>query len=175
MTGCILRDALRGLTKALENEMSNQVALSPELDAFILSVAPPHYPTADAPNESAELLAWAKTHTIGRDPVPVWDGASDDSIYGSPEVNFAYRAWHDATHIKLDLDFTPDAEKQVALNHVREAWEAGLSVDACNLLWIDSQGQNEYFAVHQDFVQNQRLFAKVAVKFGIQEAIAAKL
>lgn len=153
--------------------MTNQ-PLSATLDAFILSVAPPHIPSADAPSESDALFAWAANHQVGLDEIPVWDGASDDSIYGSAAVNYAYRAWHDATHIKLGLDFSMESERQVALDHVRTAWEAGLSVEDCNLLWIDSQGQNEYFKVHGDFVDNQREFALAAVQHGIDFAINNK-
>ena len=57
-------------------------AMSPELDAFILSVAPPHAPRADAPHSFAELQAWSASALPGAE-IPVWDGASDDSIYGS--------------------------------------------------------------------------------------------
>jgi len=153
--------------------MAKQQPLSAALDAFILSVAPPHIPSPDAPNESEALFDWAASHVVGVDPIPVWDGASDDSIYGSPEVNYAYRAWHDATHIKLGLDFSMESEEQVSLAHVREAWDAGLSAEDCRLLWIDSQGQNEYFKVHGDFVPNQREFALLALEHGIEFAINA--
>ena len=167
-------------------------AMSPELDAFILSVAPPHEARADAPQSFAELQNWMSYPSkyfddgrflpkfkgncfreVGTDLVariPVWNGASDDSIYGSAEVNYAYRAWHDSTHLRLGLGFDLDSERQVALQHVRDAWDAGLSVESIELLWIDSQGQNEYYRQNSEFVGNQREFARVALAAGIHAA-----
>lgn len=43
----------------------------------------------------------------------VWSGASEHTIYGDPEVNFAFRAWHDWNHYQARLPFTPEGERRV--------------------------------------------------------------
>ena len=85
-------------------------------------------------------------------------------------MNYAYRAWLDSTHLRLGLGFDLESERQVALHHVRQAWDAGLSVESIELLWIDSQGQNEYHRQNGKFVGNQREFARVALAAGIHAA-----
>ena len=60
----------------------------------------------DAPNTYDDLQAhFAKT---GR--VLVWSGASDHTIFGDPEVNHMFRAWHDTKHILFELPFTLEGE-----------------------------------------------------------------
>jgi hypothetical protein len=40
----------------------------------------------------------------------VWSGQSDKTVFQDETVNFAFRALHDALHLKTGLNFTHDAE-----------------------------------------------------------------
>lgn len=131
-------------------------ALSPELDAYILRVAPPHIAT---PRDTfADLFPWACTHVLGRDPLPVWDGASEHTIYGSPAVNHAARAWHDATHIMLGRGFSFDDEKLVVEEQIRQARVSGLGPYALALIEADGIGQQLYLRRFGAFPIDQRSF-----------------
>lgn len=132
--------------------------LFPALEAFILRAAPAHVAVDHAPENLAELNAWAAGRSSLDEPLPVWNGASETSIYSSPEVNFAYRAWHDWTHLQLQADIDQAGEYQVSLHHLRDAAHAGVPADELAALWADSHGQNEYYARHGDFVVDQRAF-----------------
>ena len=44
----------------------------------------------------------------------VWNGGSDATIFDDPEINFAFRAWHDAHHLLLNAPFSPEGEAEVA-------------------------------------------------------------
>lgn len=50
----------------------------------------------------------------------VWTGGSDDTIFADPEVNWAFRAWHDYVHIVNDLPFTVEGESLVAFLQAAE-------------------------------------------------------
>lgn len=131
-------------------------ALCPELDAFILRVAPLH---VAGPNDTlANLFPWACTHVLGRDPLPVWDGASDRTPYGSPAVNHAARAWHDATHIQLGLGFTFAEEIRVVAEQIRIARVSGLGPMALAIIEADGAGQQRYLQRFGHFPADQRAF-----------------
>ena len=40
----------------------------------------------------------------------IWPGASERTIYGAPEVNWAFRAWHDSVHLARECDFSRAGE-----------------------------------------------------------------
>lgn len=40
----------------------------------------------------------------------IWSGASDQTIFQDPKVNYAFRALHDSLHLKTRLGFSVEAE-----------------------------------------------------------------
>ncbi len=62
-------------------------------------------------------------------------------------------------------------ELAVAKDHLKQAKIRGLSRGARWLLWIDSQGQNEYFKIHNDFVKNQYAFCKACFENGLNKTL----
>jgi hypothetical protein len=92
----------------------------------------------------------------------VWAGASDKTIYGDPEINHAFRAWHDWSHWIARQPFTPRGERAVSAAQCRH-----LLIDygdnAHTRRWqliIDAEvvGQNEYQARYQRFPADQAGF-----------------
>lgn len=59
-----------------------------------------------APNNEIELFNQGSTITV-------WSGGSDNTIFGDARVNYAFRALHDALHIKTRLGFTHAEEYQL--------------------------------------------------------------
>lgn len=72
--------------------------------------------SADAPN----IFEALKAHYAETGRVLVWSGASDQTIFGDPEINYAFRAWHDSRHITENLDFSLDSEIKVCLAQIRD-------------------------------------------------------
>lgn len=146
---------------------------SPELEAFLLANAPPHYATDAmiAPSSLEELRAAYETQ--GPSGLPVYPLESELSIYSRPEVFRAYRAWHDALHVELDAPFNEDGECMVAMETVRLAKAAGLSREDCTALWIEIMGQFDYLQQHGgEWPEHQALFVAAAFKHGMKEAAA---
>ena len=63
-----------------------------------------------APSTFDELIAQIERHRH----IVVWSEASNATIYGSPEVNYAFRAWHDWCHWRGLHRFTTEGEAAVA-------------------------------------------------------------
>lgn len=89
----------------------------------------------------------------------VWSGASDRTIYGDPAVNWAFRAWHDSLHLKLNAPFTLEGEKRVALEQARLVDSDAIA----RIILAEVVGQAEYFAKQGEFPVDQVAFIKAAL------------
>ena len=126
-----------------------------ELSALIVALAGTNWFASEVAPQTWDEL---RVHGVA-DRLPVWNGASETSIYGSDEVNWAYRAWHDRLHLVLGADFSPEGERAVALAH--RAIVGRLlpeCPEAAEAIWADSEGQNLYFRRHGRFPDNQAAF-----------------
>ena len=117
-----------------------------ELNNRILKLAPIYAVSNNAPN-SFETLAASPS-------LVVWSGASDRTIYGAPNVNWAFRAWHDSLHLKLNAPFSLEGETRVALEQCRligsDTW--------AKIVMGEVVGQTEYFNKYGTFPADQVAF-----------------
>ena len=145
---------------------------SKELEAFIIEQAPSHYATADAPADWHALKVWYELWNIRLANgecyvIPVFDGGCEDTIYSSPRVNHAFRAWHDSLHLILDEDFSLHGEREVAARHVLAAERAGLSWRDKEMLWADTYGQRAYYQQTGEYVKDQAAFVGACMEMGL--------
>ena len=118
----------------------------------------------DVSERAPESLPALNQHIAATGRMLVWSGASNDTIFADPETNWAFRAWHDWHHWKLQAKFTPEGERavyeaQCALlsslypgHHLLSKWRA--------LLDIEVNGQLAHEATYGSFPANQRAFAE---------------
>jgi len=74
------------------------------------SLAPSFRVAADAPHTYKEL----KQQIEGQGIVVVSSAASEQTIYGNSEINYAFRAWHDWCHWRGGHEFSLEGERAVA-------------------------------------------------------------
>lgn len=90
--------------------------------------------------------------------IPIDGNNCENNIFGSKDVNIAFRAWHDLTHIKMNEDFSPMGETRVAFKQASELpkdwWYEKM------LIMSEVSGQVTYHDKHGDFVEDQREFTK---------------
>jgi len=99
--------------------------------SVIRSLAPKHFGTHNAPSTYAALeQAWAKAQRTNS-PFPVYSGGCESTIYGAPEDNYAFRAWHDSIHIALKAGFDVIGESAVANEQLRQLRDHGVSAQDC--------------------------------------------
>lgn len=144
-------------------------ALCPELEAFILSEVArlrivPHgilpKTVKGVVKVRMPVLSDAFVDDSGRHHIYIWAGKSTKTIWSTPAVNVAFRAWHDSTHIRTGLGMTPTEEivlaRQIDLETV-----GVISHEARMILYAETAGQIAHFEKHDGaFPENQRAFVK---------------
>jgi hypothetical protein len=139
---------------------------SATLESFIRQSAGSFYTSPDAPQTWDSLRAYQPT-----DALPIWDGGCAQTIYSSPVINYAFRAWHDRIHIALGAPFNRAGERAVAREHLRQANRVRLPIGDLRALWADVWGQFLYSENHAgEFPTDQSAFVTAALTLGINFA-----
>lgn len=140
------------------------------LEALILRLAPPHYATPDAPSTLDALqAAWANQDARG---LPVFDGGCDHTIYSSPDVNYAFRAWHDSIHVQGGYGFDGRGEECAMWRQCAQLLEAGLPTSDWFALYFDVWGQFLYSNAHGgEFPADQAAFVGACFAYGMRAAV----
>jgi hypothetical protein len=126
----------------------------------------------NAPSVFADLqTAWETSKNTGM-PLPVWNGASDKTIYTSAGANFAFRFWHDVLHCVHGLDFTTDAEVKIGHMHIKAvANEFGSNSLECLLMQSDTVEQSKFAQANNgEFPEDQLSFAVEFISRMLQKA-----
>ncbi|MCQ4142264.1 MULTISPECIES: hypothetical protein [unclassified Chryseobacterium] len=88
--------------------------------------------------------------------IHIWTECSENTIFGSPQINHFYRAWHDHTHISCQCGFTFAGESMTAAiqnSMIPADWTLEKE-----LIMIDIVGLNQYYSIHKEYVKDQRRF-----------------
>lgn len=127
-------------------------ALDPDLNRLVLAMAPAFVARPMAPQSLQDLLRCDPGA-----PLPVWDGASEGTIYGDPRVNHAFRAWHDAGHIARGFSFDLQGEIAACRYQIETLRRRFPSVPDrfCRYIRAEIIGQAEHFAEHGAFPVDQ--------------------
>jgi hypothetical protein len=111
-----------------------------------------------APGTLKELNA----HVAKTGRILVWSGASDETIFGSPDINHAFRAWHDWCHWRLQAEMNAVGEYAVYVEqcaHLNTVYpghpKLGMWMD---LLFVEIVEQNAFHERTGHFPANQRAF-----------------
>ena len=133
------------------------------LNVAIIQIASRLFPAGfdvsdDAPSTYKDLCA----HLDAGNRMLVFKGGSDHTIYSSPEVNWALRAWHDWCHWRGHHDLTTDGERAVCdmqMQHLREL-DGSQAERWGRIIRAEIVGQAEYYRLHKRFPDDQRGFAE---------------
>lgn len=91
----------------------------------------------------------------------VWSGASENTIYADPEVNYAFRAWHDWCHWRGRHRFDPEGEVAVCnmqADHLSKLY--GCNERWRNILHAETIGQQLYLYRFGYYPKDQRTFVE---------------
>lgn len=131
-------------------------------------------PVLEAPETlEAVTAAWSQPGLV-----PVWNGASTDTLYGGAQNNYAFRAWHDTVHAFLQTPFTPDGEKVTAMYQVRQVLSCYDLGDvysrrrAARLVFEDIVGQVQHYERHKAFPVDQLAFQRAYATQGAALALS---
>lgn len=118
-----------------------------------------------APQDFDSLVA----HYEATGRVLVWNGASDKTIFAYPEVNFAFRAWHDSKHIVGGFPFDRAGELaalEMQILDIRAIYDGATADLFCDILTAEIMGQFSYKERHGGFPVDQIGFAKAWISHG---------
>lgn len=133
----------------------------------------PYHGTLTAPNTFKDLKAWADSHKVGVDSLPVFSGGCDHTIYVNPEDNILFRAWHDLIHLELDASFSLEDEKRVFARHVEQLKAIGAPKCVIDAIHADGVAQVEYYYKYREYVVNQELFVIDCLNRSVEAVLAS--
>jgi hypothetical protein len=118
----------------------------------------------DAPDTFENLCA----HLDAGKPMIVWSGASETTVFGCAEVNWAFRAWHDWCHWHLSQPFTLDGETAVCSHQCQQLRDLFGDTPVTRrwqrILHADIVGQWHHHAMFGEFPKDQRAFVESTLK-----------
>lgn len=139
--------------------------ISRAFNACILTMANRLFPTGyDVAEKAPETLESLTEHVNATGRMLVWNGASDATIFADPEVNWAFRAWHDWHHWNGQHAFNREGELACLAAQqadVIKVYGPGpLSDLFCRLLECEIAGQLDYEETHGEFPADQVDFTR---------------
>ena len=145
------------------NRIREFTGIDKAFNAAVLQIANRLNPCGWDLCEGIDNLSKLRSYVAMNGRIAVSGENSDRTIFGDPEVNFAFRAWHDWHHLKLDAEFDPAGELAVANSQAGDLialYGAAVSRPWRELLDIEVNGQVRYFAYHNCFPVDQIGFAR---------------
>jgi hypothetical protein len=151
------------------------IALDIQFNAAVLTICTAVLPAgydvaAVAPETYEELIA----HLDAGRRMLVYSGGAERTIYGDPEVNYAFRAWHDWCHWRGRHDFSLEGERATCAMQgahlVALYGESPQTVWWRRILHAEVIGQREYFDRHGVFPDDQRAFVESYLRTEAQAA-----
>jgi hypothetical protein len=139
--------------------------LDTRLNVAIIHIASKLFPLGfDVSEQAPSTLEELKGHLADGKRMLVYKGGSDRTIYGDPEVNWCFRAWHDWCHWRGEHDLTHDGEQAVCAmqnQHLLALYGSGETLDRfCKIIDAEVIGQAEYYRYHKRFPDDQHGFVK---------------
>jgi len=106
----------------------------------LIKVHPPLTWTLTDEDMGADAIPQAYAQGL---PLPIWSGASDETIWGEARFNWLFRAFHDSVHIRYGCDFTLEGELKASRIQAQLARDMGLDELAQIMVW-ETAGQAVY-------------------------------
>ncbi|MGI1661363.1 hypothetical protein ACRDNQ_03895 [Palleronia sp. KMU-117] len=129
-------------------------------------LVPQYVVSDDAPGTFRAL----KEHLDAGKTLVVAAAGSDYTVFGTPEVNWAFRAWHDWVHWRFEYDFSLPGEAATCskqIEHLYTYFPGSPHLERWSrLLVAEVIGQRQYYERHRAYVDDQRAFAVAYIANG---------
>lgn len=139
-------------------------AIDLRLNAAVLTIANRLFPTGYELDDNPPSSLTDLQSRMAATPTRVWSGASDTSIYGDREVNYAFRAWHDFHYWRSGLNFAPHNEAIVAQMQCADLitvyGDSATTRRWCDIIRAEVIGQMTHYYKHGDYPMDQMGFVR---------------
>lgn len=156
----------------------HDVCLDRGFNVAVHTIANRLFPTGfDVSDNAPETLTDLKAHVRRTGRIVVARKGSDRTIFGDPETNFAFRAWHDHCHLRdangrFNLSAPGHEFDQVGeFETFQEQWkDLTKQYGSPKARWIDIlhaeiMGQFAYHEIHGEFPHDQRAFVEAYLTY----------
>ncbi|SDB87263.1 hypothetical protein GA0111570_105313 [Raineyella antarctica] len=135
------------------------------------------HPVVDAPSTYQQLRGAIDRSLATKEPLPVSSENSASVVYDRPEVNFAFRFWHDVSHVQHGLSFALEDELELALWHLNVLEQSGTTRDsiAYRLLEADLLGQLLLMGLVGRFPFDQEEFVLSCALLGMERGLLTEI
>lgn len=140
--------------------MSTDKPLCLAFNVAVITMANRVCPTGyDVSPDAPQTLEELKAHVEKTKRITVWDGHCDQTIYACAETNYAFRAWHDWTHLFLQAPFNDKGERAVCVQqqaHLMTVFGTGRNTDRfLRLIYFEVMEQQDFKNTFGHFPDNQ--------------------
>lgn len=134
-------------------------------------------PTAEAPSTYQQLRGALAHSLVTGEPLPVSDEHSGSVIYTRPDVNYAFRFWHDISHVQHGLSFELPDELELALWHLDVLRRGSVAPGDLQyrLLEADLVGQLLLMGLAKRFPYDQESFVLDCAERGLEQGLLAEI
>lgn len=108
-------------------------------------------------NDAQATFEYFKEHWRLYKTIPMWNDGSECNIFGCPNINAMFRAWHDYMHVVTDNNFTLEGEIRtfnVQKRMIPKHWKLEKL-----LMQAEIVGQGIWYTFSNKTIPNQRTFA----------------
>lgn len=142
----------------------NLTPFDPALNEAVVNIAHQLVPEFVVEKAAPSTYQQLKAHLNGGKTLVIAQEGSDNTIFGAPAINHAFRAWHDWCHWKGEFDFSLYGECatcSMQIDHLRKFFGVNDQTNdwAC-LLAAEIVGQRRYYEKYRIYVSDQRAFAR---------------
>lgn len=148
----------------------HDMPLDIQFNAAVMTIANRLFPGGwDVGPDAPDTLESLTAHIAKTGRMKVFDGGSQRTIFGCPEHNWAFRAWHDWHHWKAQLPFTPEGEHKVCnlqiMDLIKVYGACEITERWSHILRAEVDGQIRYHEKHGTFPDNQRGFVEAYLRY----------
>lgn len=147
-----------------KQETDDLAPFDPGLNQVVIHIASrlvPEFAVADTVPATYEEL---KRHLDAGNKLLVAREGSGKTIFGAPEVNYAFRAWHDWCHWKGEFDFSLSGECatcSLQISQLRKFFGVDdRTAQWARLLVAEVVGQRQYYEKYRTYIADQRAFTR---------------
>ena len=141
------------------------VPLDPAFNAVVVRIASRLFPAGfDVSEKAPHTFDELKSLLDADKRLVVYSGGSSSTIYADPQVNYAFRAWHDWSHWTGNHDLSFEGEIAVCRQQQAHLFELYNDTEQtrrwCKLVCAEIIGQATYHLCYKRFPNNQRGFVE---------------
>lgn len=145
-------------------QFQHPTPFDPKLNAAIIYITTQLVGRFEVADNAPSTFQQLHAHLEAGKTLVVASEGSSNTVFCMPEVNYAFRAWHDWCHWWGGFDFSMIGETATCglqIGHLKQFYGRNDQTEVwANLLTAEIIGQRQYYERHGVYVEDQRGFSR---------------